>query len=99
MGVQVPRPAPGAVWQGTVVHFASKGTGRTTPRCAGQTSPWRTSLARREWPGHPMPGRKKPTICKEHMELYFATGVIHIVIGFVSVVYPSTLPVVYLSTI
>ena len=33
------------------------------------------------------------------MELYFATGVIHIVIGFVLVVYPSTLPVVYLSTI
>ena len=99
MDDQLPRPAPDAVRQGTVAHSASTRTGRITPRCAGLTSTWRTSLARREWTGHPIPGRKKPTICKEHMELYFANGVIHLVIGSVSVVYLSTLPVVYLSTI
>ena len=48
VAAQLPRPVPGVAWQDTADHSASIRTGRTMPGSAGQTSPWRITLASRE---------------------------------------------------
>ena len=47
---RLPRHVQAAAWRDTAVHSASIRTGRITPGCAGQTSPWRITLAcTEEW--------------------------------------------------
>ena len=48
VAAQLQRPVLGAAWQDTADHSASTRTGRSMPGSAGQTSPWRISLASRE---------------------------------------------------
>ena len=50
VAARLPRHVQAAAWRDTAVHSASIRTGRITPGCAGQTSPWRITLAcTEEW--------------------------------------------------